>query len=71
MPSLDRGGSTEWRKSSKTEKECVEVRFVGDAIEVRHSMDPNGAILTFTGAEWAAFIEGVRLSKFDASNPHR
>ncbi|CAM00867.1 DUF397 domain-containing protein [Saccharopolyspora erythraea] len=53
-----------WRKSSRTgvggNGNCVEVAFVGAAVAVRDSKDPDGAALAFTHEAWAAFLD--RLS---------
>jgi hypothetical protein len=58
--------SFRWRKSTKSEHaECVEVRFAGGEIQVRNSRDPSGPTLSFTAAEWTAFLGGVAESEFD------
>jgi hypothetical protein len=44
---------------------CVEVAFIGDEVAVRDSKDPDGPVLRFTGAEWAAFVAGVKAGWFD------
>jgi hypothetical protein len=45
---------------------CVEVAGLEDAIiRVRDSKNPRGGMLSFTPAEWDAFIGGVRLGEFD------
>ncbi|GAA2294403.1 DUF397 domain-containing protein [Streptomyces violaceusniger] len=47
-----------FRKSSHSdpERECVEVATnVSDVVAVRDSKDPEGRILRFTPAAWAAF----------------
>lgn len=56
-----------WIKSSRSygAGECVEVRDIGGGIGVRDSKNPNGPQLSFTRAEWAAFVEGVRSGEFD------
>jgi len=55
-----------WRTSSRSaSEECVEVRVCADGARVRHSRDTNGPVLTFTVAEWTAFLAGVRLCEFD------
>jgi hypothetical protein len=56
-----------WRKSSTSGAEaCVEVAFDGPReVLVRHSGDPDGSVLRFTGAEWEAFVTGVRAGEFD------
>jgi Domain of unknown function (DUF397) len=57
-----------WRKSSRSgpwSDNCVEVAFVGDAILVRDSKDPDGAVLVFTPNEWDAFVNGAKDGEFD------
>jgi len=47
---------------------CVEVGPLADGsgrVAVRHSNHPDGAILVYTAAEWAAFTGGVRDGEFD------
>jgi len=56
-----------WIKSSRSGGggDCVEVREVDSGIGVRDSKNPNGPQLSFTRAEWAAFVAGVRDGEFD------
>ena len=56
-----------WRKSSRSngQGQCVEVARLDQAIAVRDSKDPSGPALTFTPAEWAAFIAGAKDGEFD------
>jgi Domain of unknown function (DUF397) len=57
-----------WQKSSRTGPtmdNSVEVAFVGDAIAVRDSNDPDGPVLIFTPAEWDAFVDGAKDGEFD------
>jgi hypothetical protein len=57
-----------WRKSSASGPNCdncVEVAFVGDAIAVRDSKNPEGPALVFTQAEWDAFVGGAKDGEFD------
>lgn len=57
--------SIKWRKSSRCgSSTCVEVAKVGDEYLVRDSKNPQTAPLTFTPAEWAAFVEGVAAGEF-------
>jgi hypothetical protein len=65
--SVGRGpASVEWQKSSRSgSSACVEVALVNGMIAVHDSKDPQGPILSYTGAEWLAFIEGVKLGEFD------
>ncbi|HEY6787228.1 MAG TPA: DUF397 domain-containing protein [Trebonia sp.] len=60
--------SRSWIKSSLSyyNGNCVEVAgLAGDVINVRNSRDPRGVILSFTPAEWDAFIGGVQLGEFN------
>jgi hypothetical protein len=57
-----------WVKSSLSfsNGNCVEVASLpGDEIGVRNSRHPDGPVLTFTPAEWDAFVGGARLGEFD------
>jgi hypothetical protein len=48
---------THWFKSSRSGAgECVEVAFVGDAVWVRDSKDPDGPVLRFSRDSWRRFI---------------
>ena len=61
------GGSADgWRKSSRTESgTCVEVRITSSEVQVRHSRDQGGHVITFSHPEWQAFLEGAALGEFD------
>jgi len=57
---------TAWRRSTRCEAgTCVEVRRVGDVIEVRDGKDPDGPVLLYTFEEWEAFKAGVRAGDFE------
>jgi hypothetical protein len=58
---------TEGRKSSRcSDSACVEVFFTGDGgVQVGNSKDPDGVRLTYTRAEWEAFIAGAKDGEFD------
>jgi hypothetical protein len=59
-----------WRKSSRSgpySDNCVEVAFVGGAIAMRDSKDPDGPVLVFTPDEWNAFVGGTKDGEFDLS----
>jgi predicted secreted Zn-dependent protease len=52
-----------WRTSHRSQQNgaCVEVATnLPGVAAVRDSKNPDGAVLTFSPAEWAAFIAGVR-----------
>jgi hypothetical protein len=56
----------EWRKSTMSAaSDCVEVAFTQQSVLVRHSQRPDGQTLTFTLAEWKAFLSGVRNREFE------
>jgi len=58
----------DWIKSTLSgfNGNCVEVAGLAeDTIRVRDSKNPRGGVLSFTTAEWDAFIGGVRMGEFD------
>jgi hypothetical protein len=58
-----------WRKARKSGNNgaCVEVRTApGGGAQVRDSKDQSGPVLTFTAAEWDAFLDGAKGGEFDA-----
>jgi hypothetical protein len=58
-----------WKKAttSSGNGQCVEVMDLGHSVAVRDSKDPDGAVLTFTPDERAAFIDGAKKGEFDQS----
>lgn len=59
-----------WFKStfSQAGGDCVEIAHLdGGGVGVRDSKNPSGAVLTFTPAEWDAFLAGARDGQFDRS----
>lgn len=64
--------SVKWFKSSRSGNNgsCVEVARLGrDAIGVRDTKARGqGPVLTFTQAEWDAFIDGAKLGEFDLTD---
>lgn len=57
-----------WRKSAASLQgmACVEVGKTGDLVLMRDSKDPDGPVLRFTPAEWAAFMDGMKAGEFDS-----
>ena len=55
-----------WRKStySNPSGNCVEAALLIDGVAVRNSRFPDGPALVFTGAEWDAFLLGVKDGDF-------
>lgn len=61
-----REDAPQWRKSSRSSNgACVEVAPRPAHILVRDSKHPDGAVLTFDRAVFAAFIGGVADGEFD------
>ncbi|WP_216211021.1 DUF397 domain-containing protein [Amycolatopsis aidingensis] len=57
----------EWVKSPLSQpngNECVEVSFTTNAVGVRDSKDPDGAVLVFDNGEWNAFVGAVESGAF-------
>ena len=52
---------TPWIKAaaSSTSGSCVELRRRSGAVEVRDSKDPHGPVLRFSGAQFAAWLDGA------------
>jgi hypothetical protein len=60
--------TTPWVKASAStgEANCVEQRRHGDAVEVRDTKDRGtGPTLSFTPAEFAAWLAGAKAGEFD------
>ena len=59
----------EWQTSSFSmgAGNCLQVRrAVSGIVVVRNSRDPEGSMVSFTPAEWDAFIAGAKAGEFDA-----
>jgi hypothetical protein len=55
----------DWRRSTRCgNATCIEVAKVDDQYLIRDSKNPDAAPLTFTKAEWDAFVAGVRGDDF-------
>jgi Domain of unknown function (DUF397) len=57
-----------WRKASASMPggSCVELAPLPEGgVAVRDSKDPQGPVLRFTPAEWAAFTTGMAAGEFD------
>lgn len=59
-----------WRKSSYSTTDgtnCVEVagHALSQDVLTRDSKDPSGPVLTFTSAEWDAFLGEAKRGAFD------
>jgi Domain of unknown function (DUF397) len=55
-----------WQVSSFTDRgNCVEVRQIGEAVQVRNSKFPDGPLISYTTTEWKAFLSGAREGEFD------
>ncbi|HEX6077370.1 MAG TPA: DUF397 domain-containing protein [Micromonosporaceae bacterium] len=58
--------NSDWTKSKRSDSggNCVEVRRADHDIQVRDSKNPTGSVLTFTPAEWTAFIDAAKDGQF-------
>jgi hypothetical protein len=56
-----------WHKPAQGPESGIEVAFNGDSIFVRKSNESDGAVLTFTKAEWRAFLIGADRTEFSIS----
>jgi Domain of unknown function (DUF397) len=58
---------SEWIKASMSgdQGSCVEQRSHDGMIEVRDTKDRSGPVLSFTHAEYAAWLDGARHGEFD------
>jgi len=45
---------------------CVQVAIKKEGVAVRDSKDDTKTTLTFTNAEWDAFVKGIKSGQFDA-----
>jgi hypothetical protein len=62
---MEENNAPAWRKSSRCgTSTCVEVAKVDDQYLVRDSKNPEAPALSFTQAEWNAFVEGVAAGEF-------
>lgn len=60
--------STDYVKSSYSSNQgsCVECAVCDcGEVRVRDSKDPQGPVLTYTPAEWTAFVLGAKDGEFD------
>ena len=60
-----------WHISTRSASQggnCVEAGPLADGtgrVAVRHSRQPDGAVIVYTRAEWAAFLAGAQSGEFD------
>ncbi|HUY62361.1 MAG TPA: DUF397 domain-containing protein [Candidatus Paceibacterota bacterium] len=54
-----------WSVWNPANRFCVAVKMEGDSVMVRDTKDPKKTTLTYTRAEWDAFIRGVKAGEFD------
>lgn len=62
--------SRDWAKSSYSTPNggnCVQARDTGRAVQVRDSKNPDGAVLTFTAVQWAAFTTAVKSGQHNST----
>ena len=56
-----------WRKARRSVADgaCVELAPINGMVAMRDSKDPDGPVLTYTAAEWHAFLRGAKAGEFD------
>ena len=55
-----------WRTARRSNgTNCVEVAQVPDGVALRNSRTPDGPVIVYTAAEFAAFLDGARRGEFD------
>jgi hypothetical protein len=62
--------SRDWAKSSYSTPNggnCVQARDTGRAVQVRDSKNPDGAVLIFGAAQWAAFTTAIKHGQHDSA----
>jgi hypothetical protein len=59
-------GAAAWRKSSYSSPSgnCVQAAELTGGVALRDSRFPDGPALVFAGAEWDAFLRGVKAGCF-------
>lgn len=64
---VSRPADGEWFKSSFSLSggQCVEVRFMAGGIQLRDDKIAGSPVLTFSRAEWEAFLLGAWNGEFD------
>jgi Domain of unknown function (DUF397) len=68
MQAIPADSGVQWFKSSYSyaSSNCVEVAGLSDGlIGMRDSKHTSGPVLQFSGAEWQAFLGGIRNGEFD------
>ncbi|MPZ66230.1 MAG: DUF397 domain-containing protein [Pseudonocardiaceae bacterium] len=65
-PEVDRASLAFFNASGGGGGTCVDVAFVpGGGVAVRHSRNPDGALIYYTDAEWQTFLTGAKSGHFD------
>lgn len=59
-----------WRTStySSNGDDCVEVSGAVVGVNIRHSKDPNGPMISFTGQQWRQWLAELATGAIDNSN---
>jgi hypothetical protein len=59
-----------WRTStySSNGDDCVEVNGAVVGVTIRHSKDPNGPMISFTGQQWRQWLAELATDAIDNSN---
>jgi Domain of unknown function (DUF397) len=66
MPSVPESeGELSWRVARRCNGgACIRVAATGDGVVIGNSQ-PDGPVISYSRAEWTAFVEGIRQGDFD------
>jgi hypothetical protein len=67
--------TTSWKRASGNSGNCFEARLATnpdtgeDAVEVRNSTKPDGAVVRYSRSEWRATVRAFKRGMYDLESP--